>query len=300
MRPLRQLLAGLVLCAAAAPGALSQPGPGQAAKQVRLVIGNLVAANKTIGVFQGIGPVLIRTELTRFVGRNPRIKLCTSLEKDQNFQLDEKIGDEERRGASLKAATLTRLSTDRINYFIFLTYLPIDDQHIKVTGQLAEIKANESSVIQSEQTTVNLQNPELTTFGQELYDDIVQREDPSYVRRSFSLVFCNENAADLAADYVSSSVKRSFAGERPRLVDAIKGRPCTEGQLGSALEILVHCRVRNMRIEVELMYSDQTVAFALLHLVSPDQFMQDPDCEKKIDELIQQIRESYGNWSPPS
>jgi hypothetical protein len=297
MRPPRQLLAGLVLGAVAAPLALSQPGPGQATKQVRLVIGNLVAANKTIGDFQGFGSALIRTELTRGLGRSHDIKLFTLLEKDQTFQFDEKIEDEERRGAALKPPTVARLAKSQINYFIFLTYVLVDGEHVRLDGQLAKVGPDRAYVVNSERTVVSRQDPELTTFGQKLYLDILNEEGVT-APRSYSLVFCNEHSdAEPAAEYVRSFVKSNLARDRPSLVNGIRGRTCTEGEAGPVDEILVYFRlVPKMGVEVELKCSDHVVAYGQLILVLFDQTLEDPNFQKRIDDLIQQIR---GSWSPP-
>ena len=314
VRTLPQIVAGLVLCAAGVSQALSQqpsapppakPAPetsGPGAKRIGLVVGDPVAADKAIGGFQGFLPALIRTGLLRGVGRNHGIELFTLLEKDQHFQLDEQISEDERRGATLRPATAAKLTSNKMNYFIFLTYKPVDDQHIKLVGQLAKIGPGGTVGGPSELTVVNSQNPELTEFGQKLYVDILHEEQPGYVPPSFSLVFCSSGSggADTAeADFVRSNLQQSFAQERLLLVDHFRERTCADSELGSAEEILVRCKNHSRMVRVELWYRDDKIGVSVLVVVSLDQFLQDPNWHQNMEALIQGLRQSYGNWTPP-
>jgi hypothetical protein len=275
----------------------AQESAAKGPRQVKLVIGNLVAADKAIPSIQGFGPALIRTELTRNVGRNQGVKLYTLLERDQNFQMDVKISDDEHQGAYLNPINAKKAFSNQINYFIFLTYASVDGQHIRLVGQLAKVKPGETGVVIAEKAVINSQDPDLTTFGQNLYLDILREEGVDLGPQNFSLVFCAGDARDdPALAYVRNSVKQNFTLERPRVVDAIQGKTCSDAGSSSENEILVHCKLVPMGIEVEIVNGNTVVAYGYILVVSLELFMKE-DPAKKVEPLIQQIRQT---WHPPS
>jgi hypothetical protein len=50
---------------------------------------------------------------------------------------------------------------------------------------------------------------------------------------------------------------------------------------------------------VELWYRDDKIGVSVLVVVSLDQFLQDPNWHQNMEALIQGLRQSYGNWTPP-
>ncbi len=299
MRWLRAFLSSVLACAATAAVCRAADSTANDAKPVKLIVGNLVPADKTIEEFQGIGAPAIRAGLIKWVGQNRDIKLFTLLERDQTFQVSEKIEDEERRGASLKSTTVSRLFSDKVNYFIFLTYKLVENEQVRLIGQLAKISAEQSLVVNTVDMVVNRQNPELSTFGQNLFVDILKAENAK-IPRSFSLVFCEgPNQSDGAVEWVRSSVMTSFSGDRPSQVIEIIERTCANGrgEPVSESEIVVIFKIiPNVGVEVELTHLNRYVAHGQLRIMKG--FIDNPeDSQKKIDQMIDQIRKS---WNPPS
>lgn len=305
MRPFRQFVAGLVLCAAAAPGVLSQQTPSQPAraarevgKPVTLVVGSPVAADKVMTAFQVMGPVMVRTGLIKDVGRRGGVNIRARLEKNDNFKLDTEIEDAERRSATFMPTTAAKLA-QQIDYFIFLNYTPAGSGQITVVGTLTKLASEGSYFVTSEDAVVDPQNPQLTTLGQKLYIDILRTEDPNYAPHNFSLVFCSGKADDVpAANLVRSEIKDSLTDDKLNLEGAItiKGRACVEDEAGSANEILVHFRTTaKVGIEVELTSLDNFIVHGTLYLVA-NEFEAPYDCEERMKILIQNVLKSYVQW----
>ena len=108
-----------------------------------------------------------------------RFSVDVYLDNDEQFQIYSQIADEERRTSTLKPQVVKSLRARNINYFVFVKYVPLGTEDVRIEASLARLLDDERAVVvSSEQAVSRMDDPDFKPLGLKLFNGLLKDKGP--------------------------------------------------------------------------------------------------------------------------